>query len=106
MRVCFEPLWPAGPNASVKELDEQAGGWQGGVRRCGDGLQLSQAGVPRTELVIPHIDDPYGSLRGDKLVVACAVMWLEQREEVDDWTPKGTKRGTSSAQGLPEALTE
>ena len=39
------------------------------------------------------------------LMVACAVVWLEQRKEVDDRARKGTKRGTSCAQGLLEALT-
>ena len=51
------------------------------------------------------MDDPYSSLVGNELVVTCAVVWLEQRKEVDDRARKGTKRGTSCAQGLLEALT-
>ena len=44
------------------------------------------------------------SLVGYELMVTSAVVWLEQREEVDDRAPKGTRRGTTSAQGLLEAL--
>ena len=106
MRVRFEPLWPAGPGAGVEKLDEHTGGWQGGMHRGSDRLELSQAGVPGAELVVPQVDDSYSSRIGDELVVTCTVMWLEQREKVEDRAPKSTKRGASGGQGLLESLAQ
>ena len=89
VRVLFEPLWSSRPRAGVKKLDEHTGDRQGWMHGGGNGLELLQAGFPGAELVVPQVDD--------ELVVTSAVVWLEQREEVEDGAPKGTKRGTSRA---------
>ena len=97
VRVLFEPLWSSRPRAGVKELDEHTGDRQGWMHGGGNSLELLQAGFPGAELVISQVDDAHCPCVGDELVVTSAVVWLEQREEVEDGAPKGTKRGTSRA---------
>ena len=97
MRVSASSHFGLRPGAGVEKLDEHTGGWQSGMHRGSDSLELSQAGVPGAELVIPQVDDSYSSRIGDELVVTCTVVWLEQREKVEDRAPKGTKRGTQAS---------
>ena len=79
MRVSLEPLRPAEPNASVQELDEHAGYRQSGMQPCSDSHKARKARVPGAELVILQVDDSDSSLTANELVIACAVVWLEQR---------------------------
>ena len=76
VRVRFKPLRPAGPRAGVKQLDEHARGWQGGMHRCGDGLQTSQAGFQGQSW-----SSHKWMIRSVRSLETstCAVVWLEQR---------------------------
>ena len=50
----------------------------------------ARVGFPGAQLVIPQVDDTHGSCIGDKLMVPCTVVWLEQCKKVEDGAPKGT----------------